>query len=121
MNNKPFEILTPDKRWAPGQAQLDAFKNKYEMLLAPLVHKVRKAVEEWRNSDYEGATETTKALLNHWLKWGLNAGRAGSVEFNPAIYLSRYVDLRAAFGSQNYYAATNHWLIAGRTEGRDGN
>lgn len=66
MNNKPFEILTPDKRWAPGQAQLDAFKNKYEMLLAPLVHKVRKAVEEWRNSDYEGATETTKALLNHW-------------------------------------------------------
>ena len=66
MNNKPFEILTPDKRWAPGQAQLDAFKNKYEMLLAPLVHKVRKAVEEWRNSDYEGATETTKALLDHW-------------------------------------------------------
>lgn len=66
MNNKPFEILTPDKRWTPGQAQLDAFKNKYEMLLAPLVHKVRKAVEEWRNSNYEGATETTKALLNHW-------------------------------------------------------
>lgn len=66
MNNKPFEILTPDKRWAPGQAQLDAFNNRYEMLLAPLVHKVRKAVEEWRNKNYEGATETTKALLNHW-------------------------------------------------------
>ncbi len=66
MNNKPFEILTPEKRWTPGQAQLQAFNNKYEMLLAPLVHKVRKAVEEWRNSNYEGATETTKALLNHW-------------------------------------------------------
>lgn len=66
MNNNPFEILTPDRRWAPAQAQIDAFNNKYEMLLAPLVHKVRKAVEEWRNKNYEGATETTKHLLNHW-------------------------------------------------------
>lgn len=66
MNNKPFEVLSPDQRWAPGQAQLDAFNNRYEMLLAPLVHKIRNAVEEWRNKDYEGATETTKALLNHW-------------------------------------------------------
>lgn len=65
-NNKPFEILAPEKRWAPGQSQLEDFQGKYEMLLAPLVHKVRKAVEEWRNSDYEGATDTTKALLNHW-------------------------------------------------------
>ncbi|MGM0932946.1 MAG: DEAD/DEAH box helicase family protein [Bacteroidota bacterium] len=66
MNNKPFEILSPDSRWAPGQAQMEAFNNRYEMLLAPLVHKVRKAVEQWRNSGYDGATETTKALLNHW-------------------------------------------------------
>jgi len=66
MNNKPFEILLPEKRWAPGQAQLNDNNNRYEMFLAPLVHKVRKAVEEWRNRNYEGATETTKALLNHW-------------------------------------------------------
>jgi type III restriction enzyme len=66
MNNKPFEILSPDSRWAPGQAQMEAFNNRYEMLLAPLVHKVRKAVEQWRSSGYDGATETTKALLNHW-------------------------------------------------------
>lgn len=66
MNNKPFEILSPDSRWAPGQAQMEAFNNRYEMLLAPLVHKVRKAVAEWRSSGYDGATETTKALLNHW-------------------------------------------------------
>lgn len=65
-NNKPFEILLPEKRWAPGQSQMEAFQNKYEMLLAPLVHKVRKAVEQWRNDGYVGATETTKALLNHW-------------------------------------------------------
>lgn len=66
MNNKPFEILSPDSRWAPGQAQMEAFNNRYEMLLAPLVHKVRKAVEQWRSSGYDGATDTTKALLNHW-------------------------------------------------------
>ena len=66
MNNKPFEILSPDSRWAPGQAQMEAFNNRYEMLLAPLVHKVRKSVEQWRNSGYDGATETTKFLLNHW-------------------------------------------------------
>jgi type III restriction enzyme len=66
MNNKPFEILSPDSRWAPGQAQMEAFNNRYEMLLAPLVHKVRKAVEQWRSNGYDGATDTTKALLNHW-------------------------------------------------------
>ena len=66
MNNKPFEILEPEKRWAPGQAQMDAFQNKYEMLLAPLVHKVRKAVSEWRNKNYDGATETSKSLLKYW-------------------------------------------------------
>jgi len=66
MNIRPFEILSPETRWTPGQSQLEAYHNKYEMLLAPLVHKVRKAVELWRNSKYEGASETTKALLNHW-------------------------------------------------------
>jgi type III restriction enzyme len=66
MNNKPFEILSPDSRWAPGQAQMEAFNNRYEMLLAPLVHKVRKAVEQWRSNGYDGSTDTTKALLNHW-------------------------------------------------------
>jgi type III restriction enzyme len=66
MNSKPFEILSPNTRWAPGQAQADAFNNQYEMLLAPLVHKVRLAVEQWRDTGYEGASDTTKALLNHW-------------------------------------------------------
>lgn len=58
-NNKPFEILAHGERWAPGRIQLEEFQGKYEMLLAPLVHKVRKAVEGWRNTEYTGATETT--------------------------------------------------------------
>src|SRR5690625_282285 len=66
MNNTPFEILEPAERWTPGQDQREAVDNVYEKLLPPLVHKIRKTVEEWRNYNYKGATETSKALLNYW-------------------------------------------------------
>ena len=35
---------------------------------AALVNGVRHAVHAWRNSGYEGATNTTKALLRHWFE-----------------------------------------------------
>lgn len=62
----PFKILSPDERWAPSQSQMDAFQNAYEKLLPPLVYKIRKAVAQWRDDDYAGASETTKSLLNFW-------------------------------------------------------
>jgi len=62
----PFKILSPNERWAPSQSQLDAFQNAYEKLLAPLVYKIRLAVAKWRENHYDGASETTKALLNFW-------------------------------------------------------
>jgi type III restriction enzyme len=34
----------------------------------PLVLKIREEVDKWRDSDYEGASETTKLLLNFWFK-----------------------------------------------------
>ena len=40
----------------------------YEMLLPPLVFKVRRGVKAWRDSGYEGASATTRALLNHWFR-----------------------------------------------------
>ena len=40
----------------------------YEMLLPPLVFKVRRGVKTWRDSGYEGASATTRALLNHWFR-----------------------------------------------------
>ena len=55
----PHEILHPDIRWRPDD-------DKEQKLLPPLVPKIRKAVYEWRESGYEGATETSKALLSHW-------------------------------------------------------
>lgn len=45
---------------------MDAFQNAYEKLLAPLVYKVRKAVHEWRDGGYAGASPTSVALLKFW-------------------------------------------------------
>ena len=60
----PYAIMDPAVRWYPGEAMLDEMG--YEMLLPPLVHKVRHGVRAWRDRGYEGASATTKALLNHW-------------------------------------------------------
>ncbi len=35
---------------------------------APCVPAIRKAVAEWRDADYKGATETTRLLLNYWFR-----------------------------------------------------
>lgn len=60
----PHAILDPGVRWYPGDAMLGEMG--YEKLLPPLVHKIRKAVQEWRASGYAGASETTRALFTHW-------------------------------------------------------
>ena len=64
--SSPFKILPPNERWAPTKSQMDAFQNKYEMLLPPLVYKIRLAVAKWRDDNYQGASETSKSLLNFW-------------------------------------------------------
>lgn len=62
----PFQILSPNERWAPTQSQIDAYQNTYEKLLPPLVYKIRLAVAKWRDENYAGASDTTKSLLNFW-------------------------------------------------------
>lgn len=60
----PFKVLEPDIRWVPGHD--DLFQTAYEKLLPPLVHKIRNAVKNWRDKNYDGASKTSKALLNFW-------------------------------------------------------
>ena len=60
----PFEILHPDTRTVPSKEELG--RKAYDQLLPPLVHKIRQKVKEWRDRNYEGASETSKALLNFW-------------------------------------------------------
>ena len=64
--SNPFKILTPNERWAPTQSQMDLFQNAYEKLLPPLVYKIRLAFAKWRVEDYEGASKTSKLLMNFW-------------------------------------------------------
>jgi len=62
----PYDIIKPELRWFPADETLR--EKGYDKLLPPLVAKLRKLLEEWRNSDYEGASATSKALLHWWFK-----------------------------------------------------
>ena len=60
----PHAILNPDIRWFPADEALR--ESSYEKLLPPLVHELRKRVKVWRDHGYEGATDTSIALLDWW-------------------------------------------------------
>jgi len=62
----PYAILDPALRWYPGDALLGEMGQ--EKLLAPLVHNIRTAVKEWRESGYAGASRTTRSLLRWWFQ-----------------------------------------------------
>ncbi len=62
----PFEILDPSVRWFP--ADEDLREQGYEKLLPPLVSELRKRVKEWRDSDYQGVSQTSRALLRWWFQ-----------------------------------------------------
>lgn len=62
--NSPYTVLEPEYRWYPGQKHLaDWYK-----LIPPLVHKIRKEVKKWRDGNYQGASETSRALLRWWFQ-----------------------------------------------------
>ncbi len=56
-------FFTTDK--GGGTAQLDVFAEENRAGLA-LVNRLRDDVRRWRESGYEGATQTTKTLLRYW-------------------------------------------------------
>ncbi|MCE5207501.1 MAG: DEAD/DEAH box helicase family protein [Chloroflexi bacterium] len=62
----PYTILDPEFRWFPADEALR--ESGYEKLLPPLVYKIRKEVKVWRDHHYEGASDTSKALLTWWFK-----------------------------------------------------
>lgn len=62
----PYEILDPEMRWFPAD---EALREKtYEKLLPPLVANLRRQVKKWRDTGYEGATDTSKSLLKWWFQ-----------------------------------------------------
>ena len=62
----PHTILDPSIRWFPAD---EAYRDKRaDQLIPPLVAELRKAVKEWRDRDYAGATPTSRSLLRWWFK-----------------------------------------------------
>ena len=64
--DSPHAVIDPSVRWTPDATQLSLMGSG--MLLPPLVQKIREAVNTWRDDNYKGASETSKALLNWWFK-----------------------------------------------------
>lgn len=64
--NSPHAILRPEIRWFPADEALR--ESSMEKLIPPLVAKLRKEVEQFRDSGYDGAQDTSKSLLNWWFK-----------------------------------------------------
>lgn len=62
--DSPHAILDPEVRWFPADEALR--ETSFEKLLPPLVPELRKQVKEWRDRGYQGATETSRSLLNWW-------------------------------------------------------
>jgi type III restriction enzyme len=60
----PYEPLDPAVRWFP--APEEQRRTAYEKLLPPLVARVREGVKAWRDSGYEDASATSRALLTWW-------------------------------------------------------
>ena len=62
--SSPYEVLVPEYRWFPADETLR--DSSYAKLIPPLVHKIRHEVAKWRENGYEGASGTSRALLNWW-------------------------------------------------------
>ena len=60
----PYAILDPAVRWFPADEALR--ESSSEKLMPPLVSELRKEVKEWRDRSYQGATDTSRSLLNWW-------------------------------------------------------
>ena len=58
-----------------------------------------------------------RALIEHFVKYGMKEGRQACEEFNPYLYRTLYSDLREAFGydMERYYI---HYMNVGKAEGR---
>lgn len=62
--DSPHVILDPEVRWFPADEALrEASADK---LMPPLVYQLRRKVKEFRDSNYAGATDTSRSLLSWW-------------------------------------------------------
>lgn len=63
----PYVVLDPKIRWFPADEALR--EKSMEKLMPPFVAQLRQKVNEFRNSNYVGASNTSKSLLYWWFKY----------------------------------------------------
>ncbi|MBE3085131.1 MAG: DEAD/DEAH box helicase family protein, partial [Bacteroidetes bacterium] len=85
--SSPYEILDPKVRWFPADESLRS--SSYEKLLPPLVHKLREQVTQWRAKRYEGASDTSKALLKWWFDAAHITNRSDGNDFQLQYYFAQ--------------------------------
>lgn len=83
----PYAILNPEIRWFP--ADEDLREKGFEKLIPPLVAELRRQVKAWRDNNYEGASETSKALLTWWFKEGHTLYNADGSSYNFRYYFAQ--------------------------------
>lgn len=63
----PFEVIDPKNRWKPSSSMMQHKTGKSRMIATPpLVERIREEISKWRQSNYNGISKTSKALLNYW-------------------------------------------------------
>lgn len=97
----PFEILDPSLRWFPADESLR--ESSAEKLMPPLVSAIRLKVHEFRASDYEGASKTSKSLLNWWFKTPHPI-----IGTNPEEYFNYFFSQREAIEAIIYLHDVEH-------------
>ena len=60
-----------------------------------------------------------KALLQHFVTFGMKEGRRGNAEFDVKAYMANYPDLLQAFGSEDLKSYYLHYINYGKKEGRN--
>jgi type III restriction enzyme len=93
--NSPYEILNPKIRWFPADESLR--ESSAVKLMPPLVTKIREEVHKFRANNYEGASQTSKALLKWWFKT-----EHPIVNSNPEIYFKYFFSQQEAIEALIY-------------------
>ena len=84
----PYAILDPNIRWFPADEDLRE-KGAIQKLMPPLVAGLREKVKEWRDKNYDGASDTSKALLNWWFKEEHIIYNADGTSYNFRYYFAQ--------------------------------
>ena len=59
-----------------------------------------------------------KALLQHFISFGMHEGRRGNAEFDVKAYMENNPDLVRVFGTEDYTSYYLHYISYGKEEGR---